>query len=93
MDTYYDLLNLIMENPPIECLIRFESGGNINAIGDNGKAIGILQFHQATFDLFSERYGLELDIYSPKDQILLASKMLQEDSNNIYHWSVWRNCI
>jgi soluble lytic murein transglycosylase-like protein len=29
----------------ILALISVESGGNVNAVGDNGKAIGILQIH------------------------------------------------
>ena len=76
----------------ISCLIQFESNGNPDAIGDNGKAISVLQFHQPTFDMFSEKYNLVLDIHKPEDQVLLAYEMLRDDFNNIKHWSVWRKC-
>jgi len=87
------LKELVGENTLIGCLIQKESSWNINAIGDSGKAIGILQFHQSTFDMFSKKYNLDLDIYNPLDQILLANLMLEENIRNIIHWSVWKQCL
>lgn len=75
----------------ITCLIRYESGGNPNAIGKAGE-IGILQFMPTTFSKYSQFYGLDLDIYSSNDQILLATKMLEDDFNNILHWTTAKKC-
>ena len=77
----------------IQCLIRYESSGNQDAIGDNGRAIGVLQFHKPTFDAYSQRYGLKLDRYNENDQIRLARLMLKENINNLRHWTVYPKCI
>jgi hypothetical protein len=83
---------LLNENTLISCLIRYESGGDPEAIGDHGLAKNVLQFHEATFNLYAEKYGLDLDYNSAEDQIRLATEMLKRDPNNIYHWSTWRLC-
>ena len=75
----------------IKCLIRWESGGNSNAIGKAGE-IGILQFMPTTFLKYSQLYGLDLDIHNPKDQIYLATKMLEDDFNNLRHWTTAQKC-
>ena len=77
----------------IECLSFYESTHNPEAVGDNGKAYGILQFHLPTFDFFCEKYELVLDYTNPEDQKILAEYMLQDNINNVVHWSVYRNCI
>jgi len=80
------------KNILIDCLIKYESGGDKNAKGKAGE-IGILQFMPGTFDFFSKRYNLELDINNSNDQILLASKILEEDFDNVRYWSVYKKCI
>jgi len=77
----------------IGCLEWHESRGNENAVGDKGLANGILQFHKSTFDYFCEKYGLKLDYCSSEDQKLLADYMLQDNFNNIRHWSVYKRCL
>ena len=42
----------------LDALIEKESGGNPNAIGDNGWAIGILQAHKKVVDDVNTFYGL-----------------------------------
>lgn len=43
----------------IDCLIEKESSGNHFAVGDGGKAVGCLQFHLPTWELFCvKKYGL-----------------------------------
>jgi len=82
------------EDDIISCLIEHESGGNPEAVGDNGLAKGILQFHLATFEIFKHKYGLDYLRYeNPEDQILLANLMIKEDFNNIFHWSVAKLCL
>jgi hypothetical protein len=80
-------------NPLIDCLIKHESNGNEYAVGDGGKAYGILQFHRRTFDAFSAKYGLTLNYYDADDQILLAQKMLEENPKNLNHWTTKKYCI
>lgn len=103
---YYGFTELYLEAPRvpyypvsgyeeiISCLIKYESGGNEMAIGDSGKAKGILQFHQPTFEQYCVReYGWRNDIMDSEIQIGCVSEMLDEDFDNIYHWSVWDLCI
>ena len=78
----------------IACLIRYESSGNPEALGDSGKAKGILQFHESTFKSYCvEQYSFHNDIWDSSIQIDCAKEMLNENFNNIYHWTVWTKCI
>ena len=78
----------------IDCLIKYESSGNENAVGDSGLAKGILQFHTPTFIGYCiEKYGLKDDIWDQNVQIVCANKMIEENWSNIRHWSVYKKCI
>ena len=89
-----ELRGIVGANSLLDCIIRKESSWNPTNIGDSGNAYGLLQFHQSTFDMFSKKYGLELDRNNPIDQIVLANLMLNENlEKNIKHWSVWPKCI
>ena len=78
----------------INCLIRYESSGNENAIGDNGKAHGLLQYHVPTFQAYCiDKYELAEDvdqIYNPEIQRLCCSMML--DDGGINHWTTKKYC-
>ena len=58
-------------------MIECESGWNESALGDNGRAYGLLQFHKASFDRMAKAFGEELDYKSSSDQIRLASWAIQ----------------
>ena len=79
--------------PFVDCIIQKESGWNPKAVGDDGKAYSLFQFHRATFDQFSAKYKMELDYYNPNDQLLLFEKMLDEDFNLIRHWTTAKTCL
>lgn len=68
----------------IKCLAFYESGYNQNAVGDDGLAIGILQFHQPTFDRYC--FG---DINDAQDQLWCADAMLTSDFLNVFHWTTY----
>lgn len=85
----------IIENRElINCLIQHESGGKTNAVGDQGRANGILQFHIPTFQHFCiEKYELaeEIDqIYNEHIQVMCADMMISE--GGISHWTTYPNC-
>lgn len=69
-------------------VMKCESGGNQKAIGDNGHAFGIYQFHRPTFDGFSKEFGESLDINSAYDQAKLASWAISQGYG--YHWTCYR---
>jgi hypothetical protein len=80
----------------IEKLVVAESSGEEHAIGDGGKACGILQYHLATFlgqakkhkDLFpfTEEQELENLYCDPTSQWKLTKAMLEENPQNWLHW-------
>ena len=74
------------------CLINCESGGNENAVGDHGKANGILQFWKSTYDLFCvNQYGFSISDYkNPETQIQCCDKMLDDGLKR--HWTCSKVC-
>lgn len=80
------------EDRLIACLIKHESNGNPNAVGDNGKAKGILQFHDSTFQMYCvEKYGLTDDIWNPIIQKECCANMIAE--GQLKHWSARKYCV
>lgn len=59
-------------------LIECESGGDEQAIGDEGRAYGILQFHEPTFTEFAQKYNIKRDWKDPTSQIILAREMIAD---------------
>lgn len=75
----------------IACLIFYESSGNPNALGDNGLAHGILQFHEPTFKGFCvDKYGLPDDIWNEDVQMDCCDRMISD--GRIDHWSTAKLC-
>ena len=66
-------------------LIACESNWVGEAVGDQGRAIGILQFHRGTFDRFSKEYKLNLDINNSYHQIDLSTRMIAD--GYLFHWT------
>lgn len=60
----------------IESLIQIESEGNVNAIGDNGKAFGVLQIQQRCLDDVNRWNGTK---YKAED-------MLGEEGAKLSRW-------
>ena len=70
----------------IEELIRCESGGNPEALGDDGRAHGILQFHAPTFQQYCvEKYGMIDDIWDENIQRECCDRMIID--GGLRHWS------
>lgn len=86
-----DFRTELLTDKTISCLIKYESGGDPNAVGDRGLARNILQFHKATFDLYAKKYGVEYLTYDDAEsQIYLAALMLEDGLG--YHWSTYGKC-
>lgn len=78
----------------INCLIKYESSGNSEAIGDNGTSFGILQFKKSTFKNYCvEQFGYRDDIWNQEIQKECAAEMLDDNWNNIFHWTTAKNCL
>jgi len=73
----------------IQCLAFRESSLDPSAVGDNGLAIGLLQFHRPTFNQYCEG-----NINNPRDQVVCADEMLKSNFvRNIKHWSTRYKCL
>jgi len=86
-------LELVENNTElIDCLIECESGGNTEAVGDNGRANGILQFHLPTFKLFCvNKYGFfESDYKDSLTQRQCCDLMITDGLQT--HWSCMKVC-
>lgn len=66
-----------------------ESSGKIDAVGDNGKAFGLFQFWENTFNLFAKDLGEKLEWKNPEHQIKLASYAFSVGKQT--HWTCWKN--
>ena len=52
----------------IDALVHVESRGNVHAVGDNGKAIGVLQIHKEVIDDVNRAYRTTY-VYSDRKSI------------------------
>lgn len=52
----------------IDALVHVESMGNVHAVGDNGKAIGVLQIHKEVIDDVNRAYRTTY-VYSDRKSI------------------------
>ena len=83
--------HIIVNGSLIDCLIFYESSGNPEAVGDDGKARGILQFWEGTFKMHCvDKYGLEDDIWNPEIQKICADKMIQDGYER--SWTTLSKC-
>lgn len=75
-------------------VIEHESSLNPLAVGDHGLAIGLCQFHKATFDMYENKYfianGEHLSYTTPNDQIILMTWMWHVYPQSKYQWSTYR---
>lgn len=64
--------------------LKCESGFRFDAVGDNGKAKNVAQFHLPTFKKYCSG-----DYNSAKDQLICMAQMWQKGLQR--HWTCWRN--
>lgn len=72
----------------VEKVIQCESRGKVDAVGDNGRSIGIAQFQKPTFKMLSDKLGEELDFNSSHDQIKLLSWSIANGYGK--NWTAYR---
>lgn len=61
------------EGSLIKKMVKCESEFKTTALGDGGRAYGLMQYHKASFERHAKLFGEELDYYSSHDQIKLGS--------------------
>jgi len=73
-------------------LILSESGGDPTAVGDNGRSIGLAQFHQGTFTWLAEKYELPAlwpdDALDSANAVRVLCAALADGRGHLWHG--WR---
>ena len=77
---YDDFIKL---NKVVEC----ESGYNVKAVGDGGKAYSLAQFWEKTFNAFKEEAQMDIEYKNPLDQMKLMIWAYKE--HKMLHWTCW----
>lgn len=77
----------LIDESEFMAVIKCESNFRIDALGDSGKAFGLLQFHKSTFDQYCKG-----DYHSPKDQLSCGASMFQTPKLKL-HWTCWKMYI
>ena len=72
-------------------VIQLESTWNTEAVGDSGLAYSLSQFHEQTFNWFSELSGIEGEYTNPYDQIRLM--VWAFDNGYQYHWTTYKRAV
>jgi soluble lytic murein transglycosylase-like protein len=72
-------------------VIQLESTWNTEAVGDSGLAYSLSQFHEQTFNWFSELSGIEGEYTNPYDQIRLT--VWAFDNGYQYHWTTYKRAV
>lgn len=68
---------------------RCESEFKTTAVGDNGLAYGVYQFHQPTFKMFAKMRGTpDLEYKNTEHQVDLAMWAISKGQGN--HWTCYR---
>lgn len=70
---------------------KCESNLNNDSIGDHGKAKGIFQYHEQTFNSFSELIGKKLNYDSADDQAELTSFIFAHYPQYRNQWTCYRH--
>ena len=82
------------ENKDIEGMVvqivMCESGGRPDAVGDNGKAYGLTQYHSQTFYLHAKRAGLANANWKNNQHQLTLLRWCLTEGNCGKEWTCWR---
>ncbi len=77
----------------IQCIVFYESGGREEAIGDNGKAIGVAQYHLATFLGHRKQLGLpQVDLRKDTDASIQCM-IFSISKGGIGNWTARSKCL
>lgn len=73
-------------------IIFKESSYNPEAVGDNGKAVGLAQFHPGTWQSFRQQMGLDENINLRKNSEEAIRTLAWGLANNYHsHWTAYKN--
>ena len=88
---YSEIYNV--NQPLIECIVANESEGRYNAIGDNGDAVGVGQFHLATFLGFRKQMGLSQKDLRTDIEASIQAMCWSISQGGIGNWTARFKCV
>lgn len=77
----------------MECIVFNESGGRSEAIGDSGKAVGVAQYHLATFLGHRRQMGLPQEDLRTDIDASIQAMMFSVSRGGIGNWTARHKCI
>jgi hypothetical protein len=77
----------------MQCIVFNESGGRDEAVGDSGKAIGVAQYHLATFLGHRRQMGLPQVDLRKNTNASIEAMMFSISRGGIGNWSARTKCI
>lgn len=77
----------------IECTVFHESGGRDEAVGDSGDAIGVAQYHLATFLGHRKQMGLPAIDLRKNTEASIQAMVYSISKGGIGNWSARTKCI
>ncbi|MBF1162323.1 MAG: transglycosylase SLT domain-containing protein [[Eubacterium] sulci] len=61
----------------VKAIIKEESGGNPNAVGDNGESIGLMQIQPKHYQKRMEELGI-VSLFDPQENVILGCAILSD---------------
>jgi len=77
----------------MQCIVFKESGGRDEAVGDSGKAIGVAQYHLATFLGHRKQMGLTQVDLRKDTEASIQAMMFSVGRGGVGNWSARVKCI
>jgi len=77
----------------IQCIVYYESGGRDEAVGDNGDAIGVAQYHLATFLGHRKQIGLSQIDLRKDTNASIQCMVFSISRGGIGNWTARYKCI
>jgi cell division protein FtsB len=82
-----------VNRPLIECIVANESGGRYNAVGDNGAAVGVAQYHLATFLGHRRQMGLSEEDFRTDLEASIEALCFSVSRGGIGNWTTREQCV
>jgi predicted Holliday junction resolvase-like endonuclease len=77
----------------VQCIVYHESGGRDEAVGDNGKAVGVAQYHLATFLGHRKQMGLSQVDLRKDTNASIQCMVFSISRGGISNWTARTKCI
>jgi hypothetical protein len=77
----------------MQCTVYYESGGRDEAVGDSGDAVGVAQYHLATFLGHRKQMGLSAIDLRTNTEASIQAMAFSISNGGIGNWTAHKKCI